>query len=134
MAVCTRCGASIPGQHCTRGLHASYGAGQVLDQYVQYRERFLVAVEGQGSVILHENGWRAEQCVVQAIVELYAGNVVKHMMLLNAARSLGNPPLIPLEDAIDIVQAQYRRYLQYGNWQASWHTDPGTFAEACPTA
>lgn len=134
MAPCIRCGESIPEQHCTCGLHASYGAGQVLDQYIQYRERFLVVVEAQGTVILHEDGWRAEQCAVHAIVELYAGNVIKHMMLLSAARLLGGPPLISLEDAIDIVQAQYRRNLQYGNWQASWHTDPGTFATACPPA
>lgn len=134
MTECTRCGASFPEQHCTCGLHACYRAGPVLDQYVQYRERFLVVVEAQGSVILHENGWRAEQCAVHAIVELYAGNIVKHMMLLNAARCLGRPPLISLEDAIDIIQAQYGRYLQNGNWQASWRTDPGTLATACPPA
>ena len=93
-----------------------------------------MVVEAQGSVILHERGWRAEECAVHAIVELYAGNVIKHMMLLSASRYLGDPPLIPLEDAIDIVQSQYRRYLQNGNRQASWQTDPGAFATACPPA
>lgn len=134
MATCVRCGASIPEQYCTCGLHASYSAGRVLDQYIQYRERFLVVVEAQGTVILHESGWRAEQCGVHAIIELYAGNVIKHMMLLSAARLLGGPPLISLEDAIEIVQTQNRRYLPYGNWQASWRTDPGTLAATCPPA
>mgnify|MGYP001028969110 FL=1 len=134
MAVCDRCGSLTPVQLCTCGLYASYSAGHVLDQYVQYRERFMVLVEAQGSVILHESGWRAEQCAVHAIVELYAGNVVKHMMLLNAARCLGAPPFVSLEDAIGIVQEQYRRYLQNGNWQASWQTDPGAFAATCPPA
>lgn len=134
MATCSRCGASIPEQNCTCGLHASYSAGQVLDQYIQYRERFLVVVEAQGTVVLHENGWRAEQCAVHAIIELYAGNIIKHMMLLSAARLLGGPPLISLQDAVSIVQEQYRRYLQDGNWQASWQTDPGAFAATRPPA
>jgi hypothetical protein len=134
MAACTQCGALTPGQRCTCGLHASYSAGHVLDQYMQYRERFLVVVEAQGAVILHEHGWRAELCAVHAIVELYEGNIVKHMMHVRAARCLGDPPLIPLEDAIGIVQEQHWRTLQDGDWQASWRTDPGAFAATCPSA
>jgi hypothetical protein len=134
MGACRHCGAIAPRPGCTCGLHASYSAGYVLDQYGQYHERFLVVVEAQGQVILHEHGWRAEHCAVHAIVELYAGNIVKHMIHVRAARRLGNPPLIPLEDAIGIVQAQHGRYLQDGDWQASWRTDPGAFAEACPPA
>ena len=132
MAACRRCGAEVPRPGCTCGLHASYSAGQVLDQYGQYRERFLVLVEAQGQVIPHEQGWRAEHCAVHAIVELYAGNVIKHMQLLCAARYLGNPPFITLEDAIGIIQAHQRSYLQNGDWQASWRTDPGARAAASP--
>jgi hypothetical protein len=69
---------------------------------------------------------------VHAIVELYAGNVIKHMQLLCAARLLGNPPFITLEDAIGIVQAHRRSYYQNGDWQASWRTDPGARAAASP--
>ncbi len=132
MAPCNRCGAPAPQPACTCGLYASYSAGHVLDQYGQYCERFLVLVEGQGRVIPHEQGWRAEYCAVHAIVELYAGNVVRHMQLLRAARYLGNPPLISLEDAIGTVQAHQRSYSQHGDWQASWRTDPGARAAACP--
>ena len=131
MAVCSRCGALVPRPGCTCGLHASYSAGHVLDQYAQYRERFLVVVEAQGQVILHEQGWRAEYCAVHAIVELYAGNVIKHMQLLRAAGCLGNPPFITLEGAIGIVQAQQRSYSQDGDWQASWRTDPGACTATC---
>jgi hypothetical protein len=134
MTACSRCGALAPRPGCTCGLHASYSAGHVLDQYAQYRERFLVVVEAQGQAILHEHGWRAEYCAVHAIVELYAGNVIKHMQLLRAARCLGNPPLIALEDAIGIVQDHRRSYLRDGDWQASWRTDPGAFAAAGPAA
>lgn len=134
MGACRHCGAVVPRPGCTCGLHASYSAGYVLDQYGQYRERFMVVVEAQGAVILHEHGWRAELCAVHAIVELYAGNIVKHMMHVRAARCLGDPPLIPLEDAIGIVQEQHWRTLQDGDWQASWRTDPGAFAATCPSA
>jgi hypothetical protein len=125
MAACSRCGALALKPDCTCGLHASYSAGHVLDQYAQYRERFLVLVEGQGRVILHEYGWRAEYCAVHAIIELYASNIVKHMQLLRASRCLGDPRLMTLEDAIGIVQACQRSYLHNGDWQASWRTDPG---------
>lgn len=130
MAPCRRCEALAPHPGCTCGLHASYSAGHVLDQYGQHRERFLVLVEAQGQVILHEQGWRAEYCAMHAIVELYAGNVIKHMQLLRAARYLGNPPFMALEDAIGIVQAHQRSDSQDGNWQASRQTDPGTRAAA----
>lgn len=132
MAPCARCGAPAPRPACTCGLHASYSAGHVLDQYGQYRDRFLALVEGQGQVIMHEQGWRAEYCAVHAIVELYAGNVIRHMQLLRAARCLDDPPLISLEDAIGAVQAHRRSYPQHGDWQASWRTDPGARAAACP--
>lgn len=132
MAPCSRCGAAAPTPGCMCGLHASYSAGYVLDQYAQYRERFLVVVEGQGQVIRHERGWRAEYCAVHAIVELYAGNVIKHMQLLRAARHLDDPTLISLEDAIGIVQAHQRSHLHHGDWQASWRTDPGARATASP--
>ncbi len=132
MARCDRCGAAAPSPACMCGLHASYSAGQVLDQYCQYRDRFLIVAEGQGQVILHEHGWRAEYCAVHAIVELYAGNVVKHMQLLRAARCLGSPPLVTLENAIGVVQEHRRSYPQNGDWQRSWRTDPGARAAAGP--
>ena len=108
MVACRYCDSSIPQTGCTCGIHACYSAGQVLDQYVQYRDRFLVLVEAQGTVILHEQGWRAEQCAVHAIVELYSGNIIKHMMHVRAARCLGDPALISLESAIDAVQLHQR--------------------------
>lgn len=134
MAACSRCGADLPSPGCTCGLHASYSAGLVLDQYCQYPERFLVLVEAQGQVILHERGWRAEFCAIHAIVELYAGNVVKHMQLVRAARCLGNPPFISLEETIELVRAQQRSYRKDGDWQGDRRTDPGPCPEARPTA
>ncbi len=133
MASCRCCGAATPAPNCMCGLHASYSAGHVLDQYAQYSDRFLVVVEGQGSVILHEHGWRAELCAVHAIVELYSGNIIKHMLHVRAARCLGDPPLISLEDAIGIVQAQQWRCRQDGDRQASWRTDSGAFAASRTT-
>ncbi len=133
MASCHRCGSDAPSAACTCGLHASYSAGHVLDQYAQYFVRFLVLVEAQGLVILHERGWRAEYCAVHAIVELYAGNVVKHMQLLRAARLLGDPPFMGLEDAIEFVRAQQRNLRQDGNRQTNRRADPSPYPHAEPT-
>lgn len=89
-------------------------------------------VEAKGRVILHERGWRAEFCAVKAIVELYAGNIVKHMQLLRTARFLGNPTFISLEDAIDVFRSQQRGYQPDGDWQADRQTGPRACSATCP--
>ncbi len=109
MRPCDRCRSLKPRQGCMCGFHAAYSAGQVIDQYAHWRNSVVVLVEGRGEVILHERGWRAEQCVVRAVAELYAGNFVKHMMNVRASMHFGGVPIVPLEDAIEIVQEQRRQ-------------------------
>ncbi len=106
MGLCDRCRSLTPHAGCMCGLHAAYSAGYVIDQYAHWRNSVVVVVEARGEVILHERGWRAEQCVVRAVAELYAGNIVKHMMNVRASMHFGDVPIISLEDAIQAVQEQ----------------------------
>jgi hypothetical protein len=73
------------------------------------RNGVLVMVEGQSRVILHERGWRAEQCAVHAVVELYAGNIFKHMQVVRVKMELGVGCILSLEEAISMVQMQQQR-------------------------
>jgi hypothetical protein len=104
MNPCESCKSSTPGEGCMCGFHACYSVGQVIDQYANLRDRIVVLVEGQGKVIPHERGWRAEQCVVRAVVELYSGNVIKHLMNIRARKYFCGVPVVSLEDAIQAVQ------------------------------
>ncbi len=104
MGLCDRCRSLTPHAGCMCGVHAAYSAGHVIDQYARWRNSVVVVVEARGEVILHERGWRAEQCVVRAVAELYAGNMVKHMMNVQASMHFGDVPIISLEDAIQAVQ------------------------------
>jgi len=114
MDVCGRCASTAPAERCTCGFHAAYSAGHVIDQYAHLRDRIVVLVEAQGKVIPHERGWRAEQCVVHAVVELYAGNMIKHMMNVRASQHFGGAVIVPLEEAIEVVQAQRERRARGG--------------------
>jgi hypothetical protein len=109
MSPCDRCRSLTPHAGCMCGVHATYSAGHVIDQYAHWRNSVVVVVEARGEVILHERGWRAEQCVVRAVVELYAGNVVKHMMNVRASMHFGSVPIVSLEDGIQVVQEQYKQ-------------------------
>ncbi len=109
MGLCNRCRSLTPHAGCTCGVHASYSAGHVIDQYAHGRNSVLVVIEARGEVIPHERGWRAEQCVVRAVAELYAGNIVKHMMNVRASMHFGGVPIISLEDAIQAVQARRKQ-------------------------
>jgi hypothetical protein len=108
MNPCESCKSSTPGEGCMCGFHASYSVGQVIDQYANLRDRIVVLVEGQGRVIPHERGWRAEQCVVRAVVELYAGNMIKHLMNVRASKHFCEAPIVSLEDAIKVVQDHHK--------------------------
>jgi hypothetical protein len=110
MARCERCGSASPGDDCLCGLHAAYGAGHAIDLYLQQvRNRALVLVEGQGKVVLHERGWRAEQCVVHGVVELFAGNWIQHMQNVRVCKGLGLEDIVSLEDAVYMVQTHLLR-------------------------
>jgi hypothetical protein len=109
MGLCNRCRSLKPRAGCMCGVHATYSAGHVIDQYARWLNSVVVIVEARGEVILHERGWRAEQCVVRAVVELYAGNVVKHMMNVQASMHFGGVPIVSLENGIQVVQEQHKQ-------------------------
>ena len=120
MKACDHCKAITPQESCMCGLHAAYSVGQVIDLYAGLRDRIVVLVEGQGKVIPHERGWRAEQCVVRAVVELYGGNMIKHLMNIRARKYFCGVPIVSLEDAIRLVQ-DHRKLGTRGSdgyWQA----------------
>ena len=109
MGLCDRCRSLKPRAGCMCGVHATYSAGHVIDQYARWLNSVVVLVEARGEVILHERGWRAEQCVVRAVVELYAGNIVKHMMNVQTSMHFGGVPIVSLEDGIQAVQEQHKQ-------------------------
>jgi hypothetical protein len=120
MNPCESCKSPVPNEGCVCGFHACYSAGQVIDQYASLRDRIVVLVEGQGKVIPHERGWRAEQCVVRAVVELYSGNMIKHLMNTRARKYFCGAPIVSLEDAMQVIhdQCKFGTRGSNGYWQA----------------
>ncbi len=114
MGLCDRCRSLTPHAGCMCGVHAAYSAGHVIDQYAHGRNSVMVVVEARGEVILHESGWRAEQCVVRAVAELYEDNLVKHMMNVQASMHFGDVPIISLEEAIQAVQERRQQRAMEG--------------------
>ena len=66
MGLCNRCRSLKPHAGCMCGVHATYSAGHVIDQYARWLNSVVVIVEARGEVILHERGWRGPNNVWSA--------------------------------------------------------------------